>query len=218
MISVVNVYKTYPYDQAALIDVSFEVDKGDFAYIIGLNGAGKTTLLKLIFCAEKPTKGEIFVDGMNIAELKESNIPFFRRKIGVIFQDYKLLNNRTVFENVALALEIVGEKKKSIQKKVWGVLRLVGLHSKSDSYPITLSGGEQQRTAIARAMVKNPLILLADEPTGNLDPDATRDILKLLNKINLRGTTVFFATHDPKLVPKDHKKVFILDDGRMVSP
>ena len=217
MIHMVNVHKTYHHGPTALTDINLKVDKGDFAYLTGPNGAGKTTILKLIFHAETPTRGEIHIDGTNIAKIKKSNVPYLRRKLGVIFQDFHLLKNRTVFQNVALALEIRGERSKQIQRKVSDVLRLVDLDGKSGAYPVELSGGERQRVTIARAMVNNPLILLADEPTGNLDPEAEADIMGLLNKINLRGTTIFLTTHKPGLIPEDHEAVFSLKDGRMTE-
>jgi len=217
IIRMLHVYKTYPKNQTALIDVSLNVGKGDFVYIIGPSGAGKTTILRLIFCMERPTKGEILVAGMNIAKINKSSIPYLRRKIGVVFQDFKLLNNRTVFENVALALEVIGTRKREVQKKVWNTLNLMGLHSKSNLCPIRLSMGEQQRVAIARAIVNNPLVLLADEPTGNLDSEIATDIMNLFEKINARGTTVIIATHNLDLAPKNHGKVFALKKGRMAD-
>ncbi|MFH1623935.1 MAG: cell division ATP-binding protein FtsE [Pseudomonadota bacterium] len=212
-----HVYKIYPNNQVALIDVSLRLDKGDFAYIIGPSGAGKTTILKLILCLERPTKGLVLISGINTATIRKSSVPYLRRNIGVIFQDLKLLTNRTVFENVALALEIIGALQREVQKKVWQVLRLVGLHNKSNLYPPSLSVGEQQRVAIARAMVNDPLILLADEPTGNLDPEITASIMDLMGNINARGTTVVVATHNPHLIRERHGKVFFLENGRVTG-
>lgn len=193
------------------------VDKGEFVFLTGPSGAGKTTLLKLLFCAERATRGQILVNGRNIARIRESSIPYLRRNIGVVFQDFKLLNNRTVFENVALALDVIGAKRKEIKSKVWKILKLVGLQHKINTKPLRLAGGEQQRIAIARALVNDPAILLADEPTGNLDPDLTIEIVNLLKDINARGTTVMIATHDRSLVEKLHKRTLILDKGKLLN-
>ncbi len=193
------------------------VDKGEFVFLTGSSGAGKTTLLKLLFCAERATKGQILVNGRNIARIRESSIPYLRRNIGVVFQDFKLLNNRTVFENVALALDVIGAKRKEIKSKVWKILKLVGLQHKINTKPLRLAGGEQQRIAIARALVNDPAILLADEPTGNLDPDLTIEIINLLKDINARGTTVMIATHDRSLLEKLHKRTLVLDKGKLLN-
>jgi cell division transport system ATP-binding protein len=211
-----HVHKTYSNGQKALIDVSLKLDKGEFVYIIGPCGAGKTSILKLIYCAQRPTKGMVLFGDKNVARIRKSRIPYLRRNIGIVFQDFKLIKTRTVFENVALALEVIGATITDIQKKVWKTLSFVGLYNKSNEYPIRLSGGEQQRVAIARAMVNNPLILLADEPTGNLDPEMTVDIIDLLDKINIRGTTVLVATHNPDLA-KNKRKVFTLEKGRITN-
>ena len=196
MIHVHQVSKYYNNATPALVDISFKINKGDFVFITGPSGAGKTTLLRLMFCAERPSSGEIVANGINISRMRPSAIPPLRRKIGVVFQDFKLISNKTVFENVAFALEIMGTSRKTIKKKVWQTLKWVGLLQKKDALPLELSGGEQQRVAIARAIVNNPLLLLADEPTGNLDPQLAVDIMKLFKAINARGTTIIVATHN----------------------
>lgn len=199
MIHIHQVSKYYNNAIPALVDVSFKINKGDFVFITGPSGAGKTTLLKLMFCAERPSSGEIVANGINISRMKPSAIPALRRSIGVVFQDFKLISNRTVFENVAFALEITGANRKTIKKKVWQTLKWVGLLQKKDALPPCLSGGEQQRVAIARAIVNNPRLLLADEPTGNLDPQLALDIMKLFKAINARGTTIIIATHNREM-------------------
>lgn len=212
-----HVYKSYLRNTNALEDINLTVDKGEFVFLTGSSGAGKTTLLKLLFCAERATRGQILVNGRNIARIRESSIPYLRRNIGVVFQDFKLLNNHTVFENVALTLEVIGARRKEIKRKVWNILKLVGLQHKINTKPLRLAGGEQQRIAIARALVNDPAILLADEPTGNLDPELTIEIINLLKDINARGTTVMVATHDRSLVEKLHKRVLILDKGKLLN-
>ena len=215
VIQMFHVYKTYPSKQAALVDVTLKVERGDFVYITGPNGAGKSTLLKLILCAERPTKGQIFVDGINLGRIKKSSVPYVRRKIGGVFEDFRLLNNKTVFENVALAAEVTGIRKKKARERVWNALCLVGLDRKPNSLPRRLSMGERQFAALARAIVNNPLILLADEPTRNLDPDTADDIMDLVNKINIHGTTVIFSTRNRDLIGKNHRKVFVLEKGEV---
>jgi cell division transport system ATP-binding protein len=199
MIHIHQVSKYYNNTIPALVDISFKINRGDFVFITGPSGAGKTTLLKLMFCAERPSSGEIVANGINISRMKPSAIPALRRSIGVVFQDFKLISNRTVFENVAFALEITGANRKTIKKKVWQTLKWVGLLQKKDALPPCLSGGEQQRVAIARAIVNNPRLLLADEPTGNLDPQLALDIMKLFKAINARGTTIIVATHNREM-------------------
>jgi len=217
MIQMFNVYKVYPNNHQALTDICLQIKKGDFVFITGPSGAGKTTLIKLIFYAEKATRGQIIVQGINLNKIKKSNIPHFRRKIGVVFQDFKLLNNRTIYDNIVFAMEVIGTKRKEIKRKAWQALKLVGLQNKLDATPLGLSGGEQQRTAIARAIVSNPVILLADEPTGNLDSEITQDIMQLFKNINQRGTTVVIATHNKNLASQYSNKHIILDRGRRVD-
>jgi len=217
MIHISHVSKSYTRDSPALAGVNIQIGKGEFVFLTGPSGAGKSTLLKLLFGAEKPSEGQILLNGRNISRLRESHIPGLRRKIGVVFQDFKLLNDRTVFENVAVALEVLGQPRGIVQQKVWRVLKSVGLAHKMHAPPLLLSGGEQQRVAIARAIVNEPDILLADEPTGNLDPDLTIEIMKLLQQVNARGTTVIIATHDPELLRRFNKRQVVLDRGRVVA-
>lgn len=218
MIQLYHVYKSYVRDQYALTDVTLSVDRGEFCFLTGPSGAGKTTLLRLIFCAEEVTSGQILVDGINLQRLKRSRVPYLRRKIGVVFQDFKLLGDRSAFANVALALEVTGRPRSYVEKKVRQVLRLVGLEGKERSPACRLSGGEQQRVAIARAVAGNPILLLADEPTGNLDEEVTQDILGLFREINLRGTTVVLATHSKDLISRvNDARVAVLEQGALVA-
>ncbi len=217
MIQLFHVYKHYLKGSAALEDISLQVEKGEFAFITGPSGAGKSTLLKLMFLAEMPTKGQIIINGYNITRLKRSAVPFLRRNIGVVFQDFKLLYDRTVFDNVALSLSVIGMPKKEIKKKVWEMLKLVGLQHKLNFSPLRLSGGEQQRVSIARALVNEPAILLADEPTGNLDQDLTLDVMKLFEDVNIKGTTVVVATHDKSLISRYSRRVITLEHGRIME-
>jgi len=218
MIHIHQVSKYYNNAIPALVDVSFKINKGDFVFITGPSGAGKTTLLKLMFCAERPSSGEIITNGVNISRMKPSTIPALRRSIGVVFQDFKLIDNRTVFENVAFALEIMGVNRRTIKKKVWQTLKWVGLLQKKDALPPCLSGGEQQRVAIARAIVNNPRLLLADEPTGNLDPQLAQDIMKLFKAINARGTTIVIATHNPEMAAQFSNTIIHLSRRHSIEP
>jgi cell division transport system ATP-binding protein len=211
-----HVTKQYTRDARALEDVSLLVDKGEFVFLEGPSGAGKTTLLKLLFCAEPPSDGQILIGDRNVSRMRASGVPFLRRNIGVVFQDFKLLPNRTVFENVALALEVLGRRPADIRRRVTTVLGQVGLGHKLHALPQRLSGGEQQRVAIARALVNEPAILLADEPTGNLDPELALDVMGLINTANTRGTTVLVATHDPTLMAAFPKRRVRLERGRVV--
>ncbi len=217
MIQIANVSKSYTRDAPALTGITLQIGKGEFVFLTGASGAGKSTLLKLLFGAEKPTEGQILINGRNLSRMRASHIPQIRRKIGVVFQDFKLLPDRTVFENVAVALEVLGQPRAVVQQKVWRVLKSVGLAHKMHALPLLLSGGEQQRVAIARAIVNEPDLLLADEPTGNLDPDLTIEIMKLLQQVNARGTTVIIATHDPELLRRFNKRQVVLDRGRVVA-
>jgi cell division transport system ATP-binding protein len=216
MIQTYHVYKTYPGGTTALSDVSIRVERGEFVFLTGPSGAGKSTLLKLLFCQERPSRGEILVDGINVSRIQSRRIPMLRRRIGMIFQDFKLLNSKTLFQNIAFAVEILGYNRKEIKRRSWQALRLVGLHEKMDHVPLRISGGEQQRVAIARALVKDPPLILADEPTGNLDPDLTADIINMLMLLNTKGTTVIVATHDTDLIQRYRKKVISLSRGRVV--
>ena len=217
MIQLFHVTKEYPGDGPALQDVSLDVEKGEFVFLTGASGAGKSTLLKLIFCEESATSGQLLLFGKNVAKIRRAAIPFVRRNIGVVFQDFKLLAQRTVAENVALPLDVRGLAEKEIRKKVKGLLRSVGLEHRGDKFPPSLSGGEQQRVAVARALAADPALLLADEPTGNLDPDRTFEVMDLLYGANARGTTVVVATHDRTLIERTKKRVVVLERGRLVS-
>ncbi len=217
MIHAIKVSKTYEGGTQALTDVSFSVEKGGFSYLTGPSGAGKSTLLKVLFGWESFNRGQILVHGINVGKLKERNRFALRRKIGVVFQDYKLLHRKTVFENIAFAQEIIGASKKTIRYKTWEALKNVGLTNKKDSYPLQLSGGEQQRVAIARALVNSPSILLADEPTGNLDPDISMEIIKLFEEVNRKGVTILLATHSQELLRLGNRPIIALDRGRLVT-
>ena len=201
----------------ALEEINLKFQKGEFVFITGPSGAGKTTLLRLMFGAERPTEGQILINGINLNRINRTRLDTLRRKIGFIFQDFKLLLRKTVFQNVALALEVAGERPSVTRKKTRQVLRAVGLAKKEQAYPLQLSGGEQQRVAIARAIINDPLILLADEPTGNLDPDITREILLLFRTINMKGTTVVIATHSKELLKDTDQRIILLNKGRIVS-
>jgi cell division transport system ATP-binding protein len=217
MIRFENVTKLYPNQQRpALGDVSLEVEKGEFVFLVGASGSGKSTFLRLILKEEKPTQGAIHVAGKDLARLSNWKVPALRRQIGTVFQDFRLLPNKTVRENVAFALEVIGKPRGVIRKVVPDVLELVGLDGKEDRLPDELSGGEQQRVAIARAFVNRPMILIADEPTGNLDPHTSVGIMKLLDRINRTGTTVLMATHDQAIVDQMRKRVVELESGELV--
>jgi cell division transport system ATP-binding protein len=217
MINMFHVYKSYDAAVSALTDITLKIDKGEFVFITGASGAGKTTLLRLMFCIERPTQGQIIIAGKNVSRFTHRDIPALRRKIGFVFQDFKLLNNKTVFDNIAITLRVTGMGNRDINKRALKVLSYVGLQHRANFKPLTLSGGEQQRAAIARALAKEPAILLADEPTGNLDPERAMDTINLFNEINARGTTVVVATHDRFLIDKFNKKTIILDKGKIVG-
>lgn len=212
-----NVEKTYKNGVNAVYDMNLEIKKGEFVFVIGASGSGKSTLIKMLYREEKPTCGEIYLGGVNVAKVKNSKVYKLRRKIGIVFQDYKLLPKLTVYENVAFALEIYGLPTDEIRKKVLKALDLVGLKSRTKSYPNQLSGGEQQRVAIARAIVNSPKLLICDEPTGNLDPDTSLEVMKVIEKINDLGTTIVMATHDRTMVNKMKKRVVMLDNGRLIK-
>jgi len=211
-----NVSKMYVNDVYALYNVNFRIQNGEFVFVVGASGAGKTTLVKLLLKEIEPTAGSIFVDGVDITTLKRREIPYYRRKIGVVFQDFRLLSDKTAYENVAFAMEIIGASRREIRRQVPAALGLVGLGSKAHDYPHQLSGGEQQRVALARALVNNPSILIADEPTGNLDPATSMEIMRIINMINRRGTTVIMATHARNIVNTMRKRVIQLDKGLLV--
>ncbi|MHB8148168.1 MAG: cell division ATP-binding protein FtsE [Vulcanimicrobiaceae bacterium] len=217
MISLRGVSLVYPNGVRALDHVSLEIAKGDFVFLVGHSGTGKSSLLRLLYRETTPTSGDITVDGIRVDKLKRSRVPALRRHLGVVFQDFKLLSDKTVWENVAFAMQVTGAHSRDIMRQVPRALDLVGLSHKSRMYPGELSGGEQQRAAIARALVNNPKILLCDEPTGNLDPSNTTEIMELLLRINLKGTTIVVATHNQAVVDRMRRRVVRLDDGKIVT-
>ena len=218
MIECEHVYKQYKNGTNALYDVNFSVKQGEFVYIIGPTGSGKSTLIKLLDGEELPTKGNVEVVGINVGELKRKQVPIYRRNIGVVFQDFRLLPTKTVYENIAYALEVINMKKPQIKKRVDEVLDVVSLKEKKTSFPHELSGGQQQRIAIARAIANRPKVLIADEPTGNLDPGKSDQIMNLLERINKRyGTTILMVTHDLTLVNKHRKRTVVLEHGHIVA-
>jgi cell division transport system ATP-binding protein len=216
MISLQRVTKTYKNGVTALTDVTVEVEKGEFVFIVGQSGSGKSTMIRLLLKEEEATEGDIYVGGKNLRKMSSWDVPKLRRNVGTVFQDYKLLTDKTVFDNVAFGLEVIGKQKHVIDQRVPEILEYVGLGDKLNNYPDELSGGEQQRVSIARACVNRPLVLLADEPTGNLDPNTSVDIMRLLDKVNRIGTTVVMATHDQAIVDAMRKRVIELDKGHVI--
>ncbi|RYL95917.1 cell division ATP-binding protein FtsE [Sporolactobacillus sp. THM7-4] len=216
MIVMQNVWKAYPNGVMALNGIDLSVKKGEFVYVVGPSGAGKSTFIKMIYRELKPTRGKIIIDNKNIASLRERQVPYFRRKIGVVFQDFKLLPKLTVYENVAFALEVIEERPVYIKKRVMEVLDLVGLKHKLRSFPDQLSGGEQQRVSIARSICNRPPVLIADEPTGNLDPETSWQIMDVFKRINLQGTTIVMATHNKSIVDSIKHRVIALEGGMIV--
>lgn len=216
MIEMQDIWKTYKDGTHALRGVSVRIDRNDFVYVVGPSGAGKSTFMKLIYREEVPTKGQISVNGFNIGKLKARKIPFVRRNIGVIFQDFRLLPKLTIYENVAFAMEVIEAPPRIVKKRTMEVLDLVGLKHKHNNYPNQLSGGEQQRVAIARAIVNNPAVLVADEPTGNLDPETSMGIMSLLEEIHFRGSTIVMATHNRDIVNNMRKRVLAIENGKIV--
>ncbi|MFO0600770.1 MAG: cell division ATP-binding protein FtsE [Myxococcaceae bacterium] len=217
MIQMFHVTKAYPGDPPVLTDINLDIDKAEFVFLTGPSGAGKSTLLKLMFLAERPSRGQILIAGRNIARVRESSIPYLRRNIGVVFQDFKLLPTRTVAENVGFTLDVLGVSRDEVRERSLKMLRRVGLEHKADVSPLKLSGGEQQRVSLARALVNDPAMLLADEPTGNLDPALTVEIMDLLCDVNARGTTVIVATHDATLIERYEKRTLRLERGALVA-
>ncbi len=216
MIEFINVSKEYKNGVKALSNVSLSIDKGEFVFLVGPSGAGKSTLIKLLLKEENPTSGSIYLNGMDITSVRNRKIPYIRRNIGVVFQDFRLLPNKTVYENIAFAMEIIGAPPKEIRRNVPTVLSMVDLSRKAHCYPDELSGGEHQRVAISRAIVNNPPVLIADEPTGNLDPDTAWEIMKVLRDINRRGTTVLMATHAKDIVDVMKRRVIAIEAGKIV--
>ena len=218
LIGLKNIFKQYKNGVNALVDVNLSIEKGDFVFVIGASGSGKSTLIKLLYREEKPNKGEVYIGGVNVAKLRNRKVYKLRRKLGIVFQDYKLLPKKTVYENVAFALYVYGLKDAEIRKRTIKALEQVGLKEKSRSYPDELSGGEQQRVSIARAIVNNPKVMICDEPTGNLDPITSKEIMDVINSINKEmGTTIIMATHDKEIVNRMKKRVVLLDKGILVS-
>jgi len=216
MIDLRNVTVAYPGSRTALADVSLRVERGEFVFLVGPTGSGKTTLLKLLYREETPTSGSVLVEGRDVSRLRRREVPLLRRRLGIVFQDFGLLPDKTVFENVAFALRVIGAGRREVRRRVPQALEMVGLTIRCDAFPGHLSGGEQQRVAIARALVNDPPLLLADEPTGNLDPETSRGIAEILEDVNARGTTVLVATHDQQLVDRMQRRVVELDRGRLV--
>ena len=217
MIQVFNVVKMYDGSNPVLDNISLEISKGEFVFLTGPSGAGKTTILKILFGWENFETGQVLVQGINVGKLTHQNVYTLRRSMGFVFQDYKLLPNKTVFENVSFAQEVIGHDRKTIRFKTWEALKNVGLTPKKDDYPAYLSGGEQQRIAIARAMVNSPAIILADEPTGNLDPDIAIEILKLFEELNQKGSTIIFATHSQEIMKAGNHRIISLNRGKVVA-
>ena len=216
MIDFKDVSKIYDNGSVALSHVSLHIGKGEFVFVVGASGAGKSTLIKLLSHEEIPTQGSVSVDGIEVQKLHKQKVPYLRRKMGIVFQDFRLLPNKTVEENVAFAMEVIGASRRTIKERVRTVLDLVGLLGKADVLPQNLSGGEQQRVAIARAIVNRPLLLIADEPTGNLDPDTSKDIMDIFKRINHMGTTVLMVTHDQQMVDLLNKRVVEIVDGNVI--
>ena len=217
MIRMTNVEKTYDNGTRALNGISFQIDDGEFVFLVGPSGSGKSTIIKLLTGEVVPTSGRVIINGFSMGRISQKQIPYLRRSIGVIFQDFRLIQNKTVFENLSLAMRAVGASAKEIRSRIPYVLELVGLSEKEDRYPDELSGGEQQRVAIARALVNNPSTIVADEPTGNLDPSRSLEIMTLLKRINELGTTVVVVTHEKELVNQFDKRVIMLDAGKVVA-
>ncbi|WP_337603289.1 cell division ATP-binding protein FtsE [Acidaminococcus timonensis] len=208
--------KIYPGGSVALENINVEIKAGEFVFLVGPSGAGKSTFIRLISREIEPTSGQIFVDGVDVMKLKRRDIPYLRRQLGIVFQDFRLLNNRTAYENVAFAMQVIEAPSHKIRRRVEEVLELVGLKDRGDAYPGEMSGGEQQRIAIARAIVNDPLLVIADEPTGNLDPETSMEIMNIFSQINANGTTIIMATHDKTMVDYMQKRVIALENGRIV--
>lgn len=217
MIEFQGVYKNYGTGTHALEDVNLHIDSGEFVFVVGTSGAGKSTFLKLIMREETPSAGEVIVNHYRLSRLKRKQVPYFRRTMGIVFQDFRLINTMTVFDNVAFSMRVVGKRRREINRRVNYVLQLLGLEGKAKRYPLELSGGEQQRVGLARALVNNPSLIVADEPTGNVDPQMSHDIVDMLTQINEKGTTVLMVTHDHDLVRHFGHRVITLDKGHIVA-
>ena len=217
MIEFRNVSKVYNNGTEALHNINLKVDKGEFVFIVGESGAGKSTFLKLITCEERPNEGQVIIDGQDISHIRKGKIPYVRRKMGLVFQDFRLIDHMTVYDNVAFAMRVVGASPKKIKKRVPYILGLVGLQHKAKHHPTEMSGGERQRVGLARALVNNPSMIIADEPTGNIDPALSYEIVDLLSEINRRGTTVLMVTHEHSLVKHFHKRIIQIHGGRIIA-
>lgn len=217
MIEFKNVSKVYPNGTTALKNININVKKGEFVFIVGASGSGKSTFLKLIMHEEEPSCGEIFIDGINTTNISKKEVPYLRRRMGIVFQDFRLIDKMNVFDNVAFAMRVTGASERNVKKRVPYILALVGLQDKADRRPAELSGGEQQRVSLARALVNNPSLIIADEPTGNIDPEMSFEIVELLNEINKRGTTVVMVTHEHNLVKRFKKRVIEISEGDVTS-
>lgn len=215
MIEMIDVFKTYPNGVIAVNGINVKIKQGEFVYVVGPSGAGKSTFIKMMYREEKPTRGDILVNGVNLSKIRNTKVPLFRRNLGVVFQDFKLLPTLTVYENVAFAMEVIEEESPAIKKRVMEVLDLVGLKHKARMLPTELSGGEQQRVSIARSIVNNPMLVIADEPTGNLDPETSWEIMNIFEEINNRGTTIVMATHNKEIVDNLRRRVIAIENGRI---
>jgi cell division transport system ATP-binding protein len=215
MIEMIDVFKTYPNGVIAVNGINVKIKQGEFVYVVGPSGAGKSTFIKMMYREEKPTRGDILVNGVNLSKIRNSKVPLFRRNLGVVFQDFKLLPTLTVYENVAFAMEVIEEESPVIKKRVMEVLDLVGLKHKARMLPTELSGGEQQRVSIARSIVNNPMLVIADEPTGNLDPETSWEIMNIFEEINNRGTTIIMATHNKEIVDNTRRRVIAIENGKI---
>nr|WP_110955323.1 cell division ATP-binding protein FtsE [Massilibacillus massiliensis] len=216
MIHMSEISKVYENGSLALNNINIDIEKGEFVFLVGSSGAGKSTFIKMLFREVLPSKGQLIVNGRNVMTMKEEEVPYLRRGLGIVFQDYRLLPDKTVYENVAFAMQVIEAPRREMQKRVNSVLDLVGLRDKLKSLPSQLSGGEQQRVAIARAIVNNPMVVIADEPTGNLDPETSWDIMKIFERVNKSGTTIVMATHDKTIVDTMQKRVIAIEDGCIV--
>ncbi|WP_374722178.1 cell division ATP-binding protein FtsE [Peribacillus tepidiphilus] len=216
MIEMKDVFKTYPNGVSAVNGINVKIKQGEFVYVVGPSGAGKSTFIKMIYREEKPTRGDVIVNGVNLSKIRNSKVPLFRRNIGVVFQDFKLLPTLTAYENIAFAMEVIEEHPSEIKKRVMEVLDLVGLKHKARMLPTELSGGEQQRVSIARSIVNSPKVVIADEPTGNLDPDTSWEIMNIFEEINNRGTTIVMATHNKEIVDNLKRRVIAIENGKIV--